>query len=174
MTISDTEIWLPNISFPICTSFKPAILEGQLCFKIQVNSSSGMGDRNELALLLDYQDELSIQPPTQQEKKQSHNENGALLDFNADVHGFNTEAAKVHIDTLSSFAGFGGGVYKMTSVKRMTVSEDFLQMPLKDRNCEVQKYENCRTKKLVEGCSCVPWEMSMPAYQVMSKYMFQI
>ena len=70
------------------------------------------------------------------------------------------ESAKVHINTLSPFIGFGGGVYKMTVVKRMTAKEDFLKMPLQDRSCEVESYEDCRSKKLLEECKCVPWEVS--------------
>ena len=52
----------------------------------------------------------------------------------------------------------------MTDVKRITAKEDFLKMPLKDRNCEVKSYEDCRTKKLLEECKCVPWEV--PGFQV--------
>ena len=48
----------------------------------------------------------------------------------------------------------------MTDVKRMTAKEDFLKMPLEDRNCEVELYEDCRTRKLFRHCKCVPWEMS--------------
>ena len=47
----------------------------------------------------------------------------------------------------------------MSDVKRMKAKEDFLKMPLKDRNCEVELYEDCRTKKLLEKCDCVPWEL---------------
>ena len=47
----------------------------------------------------------------------------------------------------------------MTDVKRMTAKKDFLKMPLKDRNCEVELYEDCRTRKLLEECNCVPWEV---------------
>ena len=47
----------------------------------------------------------------------------------------------------------------MTDVKRMSAKEDFLKMSLKDRNCEVELYEECKTRKLMEGCNCVPWEL---------------
>ena len=53
----------------------------------------------------------------------------------------------------------------MTDVKRMTATKDFLKMPSKERNCEVEIYEDCRTRKLLEKCNCVPWEV--PGYQVM-------
>ena len=73
-------------------------------------------------------------------------------------------SAKIQIDTISPFIGFGGGIYTMTDVKRMTATDDFLMMPLKDRNCEVELYEDCRTRHLLEACDCVPWEI--PGYQV--------
>ena len=53
---------------------------------------------------------------------------------------------------------FGGGRYKMTDVKRMTAKPDFLKMAFKDRKCEVEEYEDCRTRKLLEQCQCNPWE----------------
>ena len=49
----------------------------------------------------------------------------------------------------------------MSDVKRMTAKEDFLKMPLKDRNCEVESYEDCRTRKLFEACN---WEV--PGFKV--------
>ena len=52
----------------------------------------------------------------------------------------------------------------MSVVKRMTAKEDFLDMPLKDRNCEVEQYEDCRTRKLMGACNCVPWEA--PGFEV--------
>ena len=47
----------------------------------------------------------------------------------------------------------------MTSVKRMTATQDFLKMQKGDRGCQVELYETCRTTKLLEKCKCVPWEM---------------
>ena len=161
MTISGPEVWLPNISFPVCTAFKPTVLEGQLCYKIQVNATGGQGKKNGLSLLLDYQDELSLQAASSKDEENGNHQQD--MDFD-NVASLNTEAAKVHIDTLSPFIGFGGGIYQMTDVKRMTATDDFLKMPLKERNCKVEQYENCRTKKLLEGCKCVPGEV--PPYQV--------
>ena len=163
MTISQPEVWLPNISYPICTSFKPTIMEGQLCYKIQVNESSGQGKDNELLLLLDYQPELSLHVSSKPEDKQNRTK---VRNLNT-VGSLNTDSAKVHIDTLSSFVGFGGGIYEMTAVKRMTATDDFLKMPLKERSCKVERYQHCRTRKLLEGCKCVPWEM--PLYQVLDR-----
>ena len=32
------------------------------------------------------------------------------------------------------------------------------------RNCEVELYEDCRTRKLLEECKCVPWDV--PGFEV--------
>ena len=45
-------------------------------------------------------------------------------------------------------------------MKRMTAKSDFLKIPLKDRNCEVEVNEDCRTRDLLEECNCAPWEVS--------------
>ena len=127
-----------------------------------MNATSGQGKKNGLSLLLDYQDKLSLQVPSKKEDKPSR-KIIRRLNFEADGSP-HTEAAKVHIDTLSPFTGSGGGIYQMRVVKRMTTTEDFLKMPLKERNCKVELFENCRTTKLLEGCKCVPGEM--PSYQV--------
>ena len=52
----------------------------------------------------------------------------------------------------------------MTDVKRMTATGDFLKMSLKDKKCEEESYEDCRTRKLLEKCNCIPWEV--PGLQV--------
>ena len=50
----------PNLSYPICTSFVPDILEGQLCYTLELKEFSGRGKRNGLMLLLDLNKERSI------------------------------------------------------------------------------------------------------------------
>ena len=41
----------------------------------------------------------------------------------------------------------------MTAVKRMKPTSDFLTMSLKDRSCEVEEYEDCRTRNLLKQCN---------------------
>ena len=50
----------PNLSFPVCDSFEPDILEGQLCYTLKLKESSGMGKTNGLMLLLDLNKGRSI------------------------------------------------------------------------------------------------------------------
>ena len=108
-------------------------------------------------LLLDYNSDLSIMPTKISAGIKSRN-------LYLDTLDSGQSEAKIHINTLSQVVSFGGGSYKMTAVKRITAKSDFLKMPLKDRNCEVEEYEDCRTRHLVKKCDCVPAEV--PGYQV--------
>ena len=113
-------------------------------------------------LLLDYNDDLSLHVmPTGESNGKLSKEK---MNFDRAIDRIQSESAKIHINALSPYVGFGGGSYQITDVKRMTATEDFLNMPLKDRNCEVELYENCRTRKLLEECNCVPWEV--PGFKV--------
>ena len=105
-------------------------------------------------LLLDYNEDRSINASLDTTEDVDFGKIKTLsMD---DTESLQNKEAKVHIDTLSSFKGFGGGTYKMTAVKKMTVTEDFLKMPLEDRHCKIEPYEDCRTRKLLEQCNCVP------------------
>ena len=157
LNISGSDFSMPGISFPLCSSFLPTILEGQLCYELTLNGTSGQGKRNELMLVLDYNEDRSLQATSRgsQETKMSR---PTTINFDTAIESVQSRSAKVHINTLSPFVGFGGGIYMMYTVKRMTAKEDFLKMPLKDRNCEVESFEDCRTRKLLEYCKCAPWE----------------
>ena len=150
------------MALPLCSSFVPTILEGQRCYKLELKELSDKGKRNELMLLLDYNDDLSLR--TSPKREGSGDVAKENINFDTDVESLQRVSAKIHINTLSPYTGFGGGIYSMTGVKRMTASSDFLRMPWKDRNCEVESYDDCRTRKLLEQCNCVPW--LVPGFQV--------
>ena len=140
----------PNFSFPVCNSFRPTILEGQLCYKLQVNTTSGKGKQNELVLLLDYQEDLSLQHSFENE-----DDSDPLITNDLNFDAMKSEQkkdARIQIATLSSYKIFGEGNYKMFAVKKMTAKTGFLEMPMKDRNRQVEPYEECRTRALLAEC----------------------
>ena len=161
MALSNHLVYMDDIVYPVCSSFQPTILEGQLCFKLQINSTSAEGKKNQLMFLLDYNEDRSIYAPKANVSTQ--NIQGRIAKkINSKIHTLNMDGAadiqrkeaKVHIGTLSSFRGFGGGTYKISDVKKMTTTEDFMNMPLEDRKCEVKPYEECQNQKLLEECNC--------------------
>ena len=115
-------------------------------------------------LLLDYNEDRSLQMSST--KKAVAKPSDEILNFDTAVESIQGALAKVHIDTLSPYTGFGGGIYTLTDVKKMTAKDDFLGMPFKDRHCEIEGYEECRTRKLLEECKCLPWEAAKTERQV--------
>ena len=157
MNFTEKSFALNGTNIALCSGFVPTILEGQLCYKLTLNDKSKQGKKNELMLLLDLNEERSLQVPSNK-TADSKSKNGELnFEIVGSIQG---SSAKVQINTLSPYINFGGGIFTMSVVKRMTAKEDFLRMELKDRNCEVEVYEDCRTRKLFEKCNCAPWEVS--------------
>ena len=109
-------------------------------------------------LVLDYNEDRSLTlPAINKEMSHSHmNKETMNLDPAGDLK---SQKAKIQIETLANFADFGGGKYKMTAVKRMTATTNFLEMPIKDRHCDVELFQDCRTRRLLKACNCVPWEI---------------
>ena len=169
LNFSKSILALPGITFPLCSSFLPTVLEGQLCYKLTLNDTSSQGKRNELMLLLDLNEDLSLHTSSNEERSVQFSKD--KLNLGTAFKSIESESAKIMINTLSPYINFGGGSYRMTVVKRMTAKKDFLKMSLKDRRCEVELYEDCRTRKLLKECNCVPWEV--PGFQVGTDAVFR-
>ena len=142
------------------------MLEGQLCYKLNLNMTrSEEGKDNQLMLVLDNNEDRSLQTSSTKVEEKPAIDDLSGLTMNLGIPCDSTgEAVKTRIGTLSHNNHFGGGICKMTVVKRMSAKPDFLKMPLGDRKCTGELYEDCKTRKLIEACNCVPWEV--PGYQV--------
>ena len=175
MTMSKQPHFLPGISFALCSSFLPTMLEGQLCYKLNLNMTrSEEGKDNQLLLVLDNNEDRSLQTSSSQVEEKLAKDDLSGLTMNLGIPNKRAGiAVKTKIGILSQNNHFGDGKCKMTVVKRMSAKADFLKMPLGDRKCTDELYEDCRTRKLLKKCNCVPWEV--PGYQVAKhKYKYLI
>ena len=114
--------------------------------------------------VLDFNEDRSLQISSEDNKVADASKE--TMDFDDAVHGVQGVSAKVHIGALSPYTNYGGGDFIMTDIKRMRSTDSFLEMPLEQRNCEVELFEECRTRNLLRECNCVPWELQ--GYQVKS------
>ena len=156
LLVSPESSWLPNLSFPTCQLFTPTSLDGQLCYKLQVNKTSkGSDNREGLLLILDMNEHMEVPFGNQNNTMQ----NIDPIHFSSNLmKGVNQNRAKIHINTLTGFKAIGTGSYRMTSVKKLTATSDFLSMPQVDRQCSQEDFEDCRRKALFQNCECVPAE----------------
>ena len=145
----------PNLSFPICSSFVPDILGGQLCYTLKINETGGKGKQNGLMLLLDLNENRNFLTSLEQDASIS-GKSRMNLDTENSVR---KKAAKVQINAILPNTKYGAGSYQMTSVKKMDATEEFFGLSSEIRNCEIESYNECRTRHLVAKCGCIPWEL---------------
>ena len=122
----------------VCDKFQPTILEGQMCYSLDMASigkvKTKKGEKNSLLLIID---------PNQ-------------------VKSPFAEFAKIYIHTLAPFSDFRNGSYAMSALKKMIGTKGFLG--LNTKLCQVQTFEDCNNErysdKIARQCECVVWELS--------------
>ena len=135
----------------VCDKFEPTILEGQLCYSIDIakleKRQTEAGKSKGLVLLLDPS-------PYQIQNDERNVKDGRNKE----------ETFKVYIHTLSPFTAYGPGAFAMSSLKRMTGTTSFLQLPENQKKCAIHNREECQTDKFFSqvkaNCSCVPWSLA--------------
>ena len=136
----------------LCDKFEPAILEGQLCYSLDVKQferkATRTGKQSGLLLLLD---------PNPYPLKSA--------DGKAKTARNDNESFKVYIHTLAPHIAFGPGAYSLHTLKKMTGKTSFYELPDSQKECQVQSIENCQMemflKRVETTCACVPWTLAI-------------
>ena len=134
---------LGNIT--LCDKFKPTVLEGQPCYSLDaakyIKKTTKTGQRSGLFLLVDSKPYKS----------------------KSEIEGIDQESFRVYIHTLAPHTAYGPGSYGMHTMKRMTGTTNFHQLPDKQKKCQLHSREACQTKELLNlikaNCSCIPWPL---------------
>ena len=148
-----------NFSLPLCSVFQPRLLNGQLCYSVDVNKVSGLdafeqGPNNGLTLFIDYNDERMIDINDGFGKKGTK--------FKTNIHDHHQyQKVKIYMNTLKPFIGYGPGNYEMSAIKIMDTTEDFVSLPEDVRGCQMQYTTmNCQLEdymqQAAEICRCSP------------------
>lgn len=156
---------IAGLDFPVCDKFQPTILDGQVCYVLNVEAAN----------------------PLLQGTTENGMEKGLLLalHMNADLEGedsdakeewvnkdiFETEAsdlgntAIVHLTTLDRFSITKPGKYAMASLKKMTGTSDFLDLSDNVKDCQIEAQERCYNRRYIEElqnqCNCLPWSLGV-------------
>ena len=156
--LRQTDLQIDNLT--TCNLFEPKILEGQLCYSLniaQLNVSAKSGKSNGLFLLID-------QNPFQ------------LNNTDGNVQGLKDQPFKVFIKTIAQFTTFGPGSYAINALKKMTGTKSFTQLPQDDKGCLVHDREDCQTQKYLDHvktyCKCVPWPLQNEKEEIEVKLSF--
>ena len=166
MTTLGTNI--PGFTYPVCTAFQPTILEGQLCYKLNMTNidlnrethvRSKFGKGKGLLLLIDKSKpiyEANFMTPTAENPEEK---NLLRTETEFDVEG----STRIFIDTLESFTDYRTGVYALSAMKMMSGTRGFLALPEETRLCQTQELQECQNQKYLEEvqsqCGCIPWSL---------------
>ena len=154
-----------DINLPVCTMFQPIIFDGQQCYQIKDDLYTGQGIDHGLAIVVDTNVERSGHLNTEKNffvKVEKH-----MIDFfNKNNNKFENDWT-FHIDTLSSYFGSTPGIYVMTDVKNISVTDNFLNLPSNKKKCMDDAYDECKTRSLLrkglQYFNCTPFHLSLAA-----------
>ena len=153
----------PAISSVVCSTFQPTVLEGQLCYALNLTSigteKAKTGQRNGLTIFID-----------QGTANVSQNKSGLFIDRKEGITKLDLElsedddnSARIYLNTLSSFTDSRVGSYAMSSLKKMTGTDSFLAQTEEQKNCRIQTQEDCQAERYLDNvqreCGCVPWAL---------------
>ena len=132
----------------VCDKFEQTILEGQLCYLLDitrlVKRSTKAGKNLGLRVLLDPS---PFRLNTSSKMR--------LID--------QTQDFKVYVHTLAQYTANGPGEYAMSAIKDMKGTKSFKQLPDIQKNCQDHNREECETKRFLDqvqsNCNCVPWAL---------------
>ena len=91
-----------------------------------------------------------------------------IIDVNSESQALLTpednDSIKVHVNTIKPFIAYGGGQYIITSVKQMSTSSDFDNLPQDVKKCQkTEQIEECSNKEFrqlvvqaAQQCGCLP------------------
>ena len=137
----------------VCDQFQPTILEGQLCYTLDIaklgKRPTKSGKSYGLRLLLD---------PNPYQPNTADNKAG-------------DQSFKVFIHTLAQYTTFGPGMYGMSDLKKMTGTKSFKQLPENQKKCRVHNREECQTLNYLDQvqkeCKCIKWALQTDEDKVM-------
>ena len=145
-----------KLSMTTCVDFQPIVLDGQLCYSLNMSKSgtkeTKSGQNNGLLLYID---------PT-----------------NLQIENKEESPFRIFIHTLSPQTLGGSGLYALNSLKRMTGTESFLDLPEHKKECQLDSTEDCLAEKLLaeikRNCFCIPWHLTRSSKDKVIMFLFFI
>ena len=150
-----------DFPFTVCNKFQPSLIEGQLCYSLNLshinNAESKSGLNNGLTLLIDQGPSAILE-----EEVQILGGKSSFMKFHSQE--LDQTSTKVYINTMARFTGYEAGTYNMYGLKKMTGTPSFLELPEDIKQCNIEPFEDCHARNYIEvvqkKCDCVPWALS--------------
>ena len=112
-------------------------------------------------MILDMNSHKSLEIPTERPHFTSRNFDERLSFSSAPRN--HDSLARIHINTLAPFTGLGTGDYKLSSLKQIKGTENFLAKHENEKKCTNEKFVECQMRIAAERnriCDCKLFELS--------------
>ena len=113
-----------GINFTTCSQFRPTVLEGQLCYSLNLRiiarDNTGAGLDNGIFILVDSgisEKELDIETETFGDEE--------IVTMRMEPSSPTKSSARIYLNTLSSISDYRAGSYAMSALKKMTGTDSF-------------------------------------------------
>ena len=105
-----------GLNFTACSQLHPTVLEGQLCYSLNLTSietgKAEAGKGSGLVIIVDIGIQNSFETQSKDSKKENRNPL-ALASSRLDA-----SSARIYLNTLSSYSGYRAGSYAMTALRK--------------------------------------------------------
>ena len=148
---------VPNMTFLACNMFEPTIYQGQLChqadFEKYRKHQALQGKRSGLMMIIDVNSERSVSVEIHDHEGENTTQTSKQNVYFGNDHEVDINAAVIHIGALTQLTVRGAGDYALSSIKRLTGTENFLAWSEGERKCALKTYEKCQEKHFLDACS---------------------
>ena len=148
-----------NFTFPVCNSFKPTLLRGRVCYKLELDPTlkTREGIEGGLTLMIDRNRERSVQS-TKKNKTLKTEKTSLRL-----IKRVDKGSAEIYLPMLAPLTFSQPGQYSLFSMKKMSGTEGFLKLHHTITKCSEDKREDCENSGYLEAsrkeCGCLPWTL---------------
>ena len=155
-----------DLPFTVCSKFQPTVLEGQLCYYLNISKitkvESGFDKEHSLIMVLDpAKSELDLGHVSQ------YMPGSNIVSLNMASKKTLYQSPRIYVHTLAGLFVYQAGGYALSSLKKMTATKGFLRLPEEAKECETEAFEKCQTRKFItevqNQCGCIPWTLSSMA-----------
>ena len=160
-----------DLPFTVCSQFKPTVLEGQLCYSLDMSnikttkSKAGTNSAG-LLFLLDQGSAKEQAKPSKwiRKVKQNNKKRAKLASLNLSPVSTDNTSTRITLNTLESYTDYRTGSYQLITLKKMTGTPSFMNLPLSTKKCQIESFADCQMNSFIEEvqkqCRCIPWAIS--------------
>ena len=140
-----------------------------MCYALNINKISTKNVKSGLKSGL----VLVIDPIEKEQKKQAETRD-EITSLNFESNQYSGSSGKIHLNSLASFTDYRAGSYAMSSLKKMTGTDTFLELPDATKKCKTETFEECHRVRYVaevqKQCGCLPWGLNYTTAQQVNRH----